>query len=180
MTGKSEERVSVPVESNLLRTDLIRIVQDIFLAMLSMEVGESGLAVEAPDGAVVTASLHLSGTWNGAILLQCDLETACQFAEVMLGIQRPAAADEDVKDVMGELINMVAGNFKAVLGGGSRLSLPTVVEGSDYRFHLLRGTPAARLDLITPAGAVRVSLVEISAQEQAGGLDPDDTSCRGR
>ena len=154
--------MSVPVESNVLHDDLLRIMQDIFATMLSMEIREDPTEGEPAGVGVVTASMHLGGNWNGAILLQCRLPTACRVTSVMLGIDQPDNANDDVKDVMGELINMVSGNFKAVLGGGSYLSLPTVVEGSDYRFHVLRGIPAGRVDFQTPAGGVRVSLVEIS------------------
>ena len=35
-------------------------------------------------------------------------------------------------DAVGELANMVGGSLKGLVPGPSRLSLPTVVDGSDY------------------------------------------------
>jgi CheY-specific phosphatase CheX len=40
--------------------------------------------------------------------------------------------DDVVRDVLGELANMIGGNLKCVLTRGIRLSMPAVVDGSDY------------------------------------------------
>jgi chemotaxis protein CheX len=154
--------MSVTADPALLREDLVRIVQDIFTTMLAMEV--QVLEAAQPNGAngVLTAAIHLSGGWTGAVLLECGLPTACELAAAMIGIEKPAAASDQVKDVMGELINMVAGNFKATLGCGAHLSEPAVAEGSDYRARILRGKPAACVALETPAGAIVITIVEAS------------------
>ena len=155
--------MSILTQTDLLRDDLARIVRDIFLAMLAMEVEVDDGPMQQSGTPVVTASMHLGGGWNGAVLLQCGLPAACAFAAAMLGIEKPDAANDDVKDVMGELINMVAGNFKSLLEGGASLSMPTVVEGADYRFRILRGQETAHVGFRTPAGPLYVKLVELSS-----------------
>ena len=75
--------MSVPVESNVLRDDLVRIMQDIFTTMLSMEIREDPTEGDPVGVGVVTASMHLGGNWNGAILLQCRLPTACRFTRLV-------------------------------------------------------------------------------------------------
>jgi chemotaxis protein CheX len=40
--------------------------------------------------------------------------------------------DDDVRDVLGELANMIGGNMKSCMPTGVRLSMPTVMEGRDY------------------------------------------------
>jgi chemotaxis protein CheX len=158
--------MSLELEARVLREDLVRIVKDIFATMLAMEVGvEDAPGPREAPAVVVTASMHLGGAWSGAVLLQCSQAAACEFTAVMLGAGKPETATDDVKDVMGEMINMVAGNFKAALGGGAHLSLPTVVEGADYRFRILRGHETASVAFQTPAGAVYVSLIEIPDPE---------------
>jgi len=153
--------MSLNMQTNVLRADLVSIVQDIFQTMLSMEVAADDNSKEASDAPVVTACMHLSGPWKGAVLLQCQAPAACEFAAALIGIEKPATADDDVRDAMGELVNMVAGNFKSLLGGGAHLSLPTVVEGADYRFRIMGGQQTERMAFQTPAGVIHVSLVEI-------------------
>jgi len=150
----------VDFEPEVLRTDLTRIVQDIFQTMLGMEAQARDLRIEDLRPPIVSASMHLSGNWNGAVLLQCELPAAAEFTSAMLGMEKPATAGEDLKDVMGEVINMIAGNFKGLIGG-AHLSMPIVVEGSDYRIRLLGGKPTARLGFLTPGGPLHLTLVEL-------------------
>lgn len=163
--------MAIPLAIEVVREDMVRIAQSIFQAMLAMEVEVKDLEGQNWGDGGVTASIHLGGAWNGAVFLQCPVSTACELAASMLGIEKPAAADDDVKDVMGELINMVAGNFKALLGGGTFLSGPLVVEGADYRFRILTGEPIARVELRTPAGPAVLTVVEVrqEQEEQHGG-----------
>ena len=53
---------------------------------------------------------------------------------VMNGVRMgaPETVDDVVRDVLGELANMIGGNLKCVLTRGIRLGMPSVVDGSDY------------------------------------------------
>jgi CheY-specific phosphatase CheX len=44
----------------------------------------------------------------------------------------PETVDDVVRDVLGELANMIGGNLKCTLTPGIRLSMPSVVDGSNY------------------------------------------------
>jgi chemotaxis protein CheX len=44
----------------------------------------------------------------------------------------PETVDDDVRDVLGELANMVGGNMKSGMSTGVRLSMPSVMKGKDY------------------------------------------------
>jgi chemotaxis protein CheX len=73
------------------------------------------------------------------ITLRSTAKSAAMMASKMLGID-PKEADQQTWDAMGEVANMVAGNFKNKLTGmGDRcmLSVPTVITGGDYTFHSL-------------------------------------------
>ena len=59
------------------------------------------------------------------------------MASRMLGVDAESAGAE-MWDAMGEICNMVAGNFKnkiSGLGDGCMLSVPTVITGADYSLH---------------------------------------------
>jgi chemotaxis protein CheX len=78
-----------------------------------------------------------------------------------MGIGLPAAIDDDVRDVMGELANMVAGNLKSLLPKGVDLSMPSVVVGSDYSLHVCGVNAMERMTFSSGAGDFRVTLIEI-------------------
>ena len=66
----------------------------------------------------MTSAVQLTGEWNGAVLLECDRGQACRFAARFLSIDLPDAVDDVVRDVLGELANMIGGNLKCVLSAG--------------------------------------------------------------
>ncbi|MBI3680898.1 MAG: chemotaxis protein CheX [Acidobacteria bacterium] len=111
-------------------SELSQIVESVFESMLSLQVGQCEMPW-LPGGDRLTAAVHLAGDWNGAVLLECDRGQACQFAGRFLSMDPPGAVDDVVRDVLGELANMIGGNLKCVLTRGIRLSMPSVVDGSD-------------------------------------------------
>jgi chemotaxis protein CheX len=48
----------------------------------------------------------------------------------------PEEMDNDVRDAVGEIANMIGGNMKAAMGRDVRLSLPTVIDGCDYEMRV--------------------------------------------
>jgi chemotaxis protein CheX len=81
-----------------------------------------------------TAMVGLAGALCGMVTLRCSQETAVKLASLMLG--EDAASDASTaRDALGELCNMIVGNFKAkvsALGEHCLLSVPTVISGQDY------------------------------------------------
>jgi chemotaxis protein CheX len=119
--------------SVLIQTgDVAQIVASVFEAMLNLQAVENGTPWFADENRV-TASVHLSGDWNGAVLIECDRDQACRFAGRFLSIDPPENLDDHSRDVLGELANMIGGNLKGILTRGIRLSLPSVVDGSSVR-----------------------------------------------
>jgi len=149
-----------PFPLTAYRDDLKRIVQSVFRAMMDLEVEAAGDAwPRAPD--CVTSAVEFVGGWRGAVLLECCAGPACRFAGLFMGIPAPAAVDGDVRDVMGELANMVAGNLKSVLPRGVDLSMPLVVLGNDYTLQFCGGKLVERAAFASPAGGFGVTLVEL-------------------
>jgi len=118
-------------------SDLAQIVQSVFATMVSLEIVSCSEAW-SPDGNRVTSAVHLSGDWNGVVLLECERRQACAFAARFLSIDAPDSVDDTVRDVLGELANMIGGNLKCVVARGIALSMPSVVDGGDYRMRFCR------------------------------------------
>ncbi len=112
-------------------SELTQIVESVFAAMLSMEVVECG-EPWYPGGDRLTAAVHLAGEWDGVVLLECNRGQACRFAARFLSTETPVAVDDVVRDVLGEMANMIGGNLKCILRRGIRLSMPSVVDGTHY------------------------------------------------
>jgi chemotaxis protein CheX len=125
-------------------SELTQIVESVFGTMTSLEVAKGGTPW-FPSGDRLTSSVHLAGDWSGAVLLECDREQACRFAGRFLSMDPPETVDDVVRDVLGELANMIGGNLKCVLTRGIRLSMPSVVDGSDYSLRVCGAEVRERL-----------------------------------
>ena len=128
----------------ILTSALAQIAESVFATMMNLEVGQGGTPW-FPGGNRLTSALHLAGDWNGAVLLECDREQACRFAGRFLSMDPPDTPDDVVRDVLGELANMIGGNLKCVLTPGIRLSMPSVVDGSDYSVRVVGAEVRERL-----------------------------------
>jgi chemotaxis protein CheX len=123
---------------------LAQIVESVFITMMDIEVFTSETSWR-PAGDRLTSFVQLTGEWNGAVLLECSMRQACQFAGRILSMDPPDAVDDDVRDVLGELANMIGGNLKSGLPMGVRLSMPTVMDGSDFSLHICGSQVQERL-----------------------------------
>jgi CheY-specific phosphatase CheX len=89
----------------------------------------------------VTGCVQIDGAWQGAVVIQCPLSLASTLTAVMFAAGG-APPMEDVRDAIGELTNMVAGNIKSLLPERCQISLPAVALGSDQQFSVV-GTEVA-------------------------------------
>jgi chemotaxis protein CheX len=111
---------------------------EVFGTMLGIEIEPNvptpGVAVETEDHGVVSL-LGLTGDWTGSAGLCCSAECACWMASQMLFSEYPEVNDE-VRDAVGEISNMIVGNFKNSIGsatGPLGMSTPTVICGRDMK-----------------------------------------------
>lgn len=138
--------------------ELVQIVQSVFETMLRLEVSESGLPW-FPQGDRLTAAVHLAGDWNGAVLLEVDRALARRLAARFLPANPQAILDDVVRDVLGEMANMIGGNLKCVLTSGICLSMPSVVDGSDYSMRVCGAQVRERLSFECAEGPFWVTIL---------------------
>lgn len=93
----------------------------------------------------MTGVVQISGGFTGALHLSCARQVVVNAAAKMFNRPENHISAEDLRDALGELTNMTAGNLKSRLPGSNSISLPTVVEGSDYE--------VTRLDSLIVAAA---------------------------
>jgi chemotaxis protein CheX len=112
-------------------------VQEVFEIMLGCRL-EPAAGSEQKVASEVTAMVGLAGELCGILSMGCGSRSAHLIAARMLGSD--VASGEQVWDALGEICNMIAGNFKNKLSGTAdrcMLSVPTVITGAEYNFHSL-------------------------------------------
>jgi chemotaxis protein CheX len=106
---------------------------EVFELMAGVKLELSTSASE-DSGPQQTAMVGMAGALCGMTTVRCSVGAAGKLASLMLGEDagsNPATA----RDALGELCNMIAGNFKAkvnTLADHCMLSVPTVITGVSY------------------------------------------------
>ena len=111
---------------------------EVFDTMLSMEVeyveqvGQSHLYGER-----ILGSVNLVGEIMGIVNIQMSRDCSREITSAMLGINdHEIEGTDDIKDVIGEVCNMVGGKLKSSLcdaGLDCKLSTPVLTTGKDYK-----------------------------------------------
>ncbi len=118
----------------------------------------------AADGQEVspefTAMVGLAGQLCGVLTLKCSTHAAVQMTLRMLG-EGAKDTEQHVWDALGEICNMLAGNFKNKLTGmssGCMLSVPTVVTGADYNLHSMADSGSMQINMQFEGEMITVTL----------------------
>ena len=121
----------------MLTQKLMRDVKDIFGTMVGLEdLLHLPIQIDPVTNFTdcISSMVGLAGTYNGLISLHMPCNLAIRATSSMLGIE-VTELDDDVKDALSEIANMIAGSFKQNLSKGGmdiRLSTPSVVYGKEY------------------------------------------------
>ncbi|MBZ5573071.1 MAG: chemotaxis protein CheX [Acidobacteriia bacterium] len=133
-------------------------VREVFEIMLGCKLD---LQAEPPPAAgEITAMVGLAGQLCGLLTLRCGTKSAALMTGKMLGLEVDQA-DGQMWDALGEIANMVAGNFKNKLTGmGDKcmLSVPTVITGSDYSCRSMADTSPVELTFLFEGAPVIVAV----------------------
>lgn len=123
-------------------------VREVFELMLGCELSAFDPNVE--EELDVTSMVGLAGELCGVLSVRCSKKSAIIVASKMLGVE-PENVGEELADALGEVGNMVAGNFKNKITGladGCMLSVPTVIIGTDYDVHPINDSHVLELRLL--------------------------------
>jgi CheY-specific phosphatase CheX len=141
------------------REGIAQVAESVFDTLLHLALCPSADPWEAPKH-TFTGAVYYAGTWKGALLVECACEQAMDWAARFMSLVPPISLD-DARDGLGELTNVMAGNLKPLLPPGVGISLPSVVQGSDYSLRLCGGNLSEKLCFRDRLGLFRITLVEV-------------------
>ena len=110
---------------------------EVFSTMLMVEL-EAGEVVEGPGGEIesnLTSMLGLGKDIKGMLAVHCPASVAKDITGTFLGME-VEELNEDVKDAVGEIANMIAGSLKIFFEEHDvaiELAIPTTVVGKSFR-----------------------------------------------
>ncbi len=144
--------------STVTGDQIVEIVRDVWGSFLAMDVVPAAPDEGSLVGDTMTGCVHVTGEWEGSVLVETTAIHAQHAAEAMFAADPGSLSADEVGDALGELTNMVGGNIKGLLPAPSKLSLPSVAGGESYTLRVPGAVLMERVLLEGPAGPVRVSL----------------------
>jgi chemotaxis protein CheX len=133
-------------------------IQEVFEIMLGSRVNTVATS-EHQANAEFTAMVGLAGALCGIMTVCCDANTARQIATRMLG--DAVGSEDQAADALGEICNMITGNFKNKLAGADEqcmLSVPSVISGGKYTLRSLADGNSIETALLFEGATVFVRL----------------------
>ena len=108
----------------------------------------------------ITGMLGFSGDIKGILRIHCPDRVAMAITGSLLGMDVDQI-DDDVRDAIGEIANMVAGGLKVNLARHNRnieMSIPTAIGGKSYTVHSLASAERITVPFAMEAGQMLVEL----------------------
>lgn len=135
---------------------------EVFASMIFIDI-----VPEPPFGAPtafidpnLSSFIGLAGDLKGVLAVHCPSALALAITSAMLGME-VTELEEDAKDAIGEIVNMVAGGLKVALASVGRkieLALPSTVIGNSIRTSGLSGASRVMVPFVSPIGRFGVEL----------------------
>ena len=112
-------------------SDINQIMQDIWSGFLQLQLKECDPSKLTPHESFVGKIQIIGNEQNWEVILSCGTDASRAAAGAMFMADPSTVPDDDVKETVAELTNMIGGNIKTLLPGHNTLSLPLISSGSD-------------------------------------------------
>ncbi len=141
---------------------IVESTTEIFSTMVMMDVSVAGppLTGSGTLRDTITGMIGLAGTHKGVLAIHIPNPVAIAITSSFLGMDVDEIND-DVRDAVGELANMLGGNVKTILSQNGRdieLSLPSTIAGHEYGFQATTDVDLVILPFKTEKGEFLVEL----------------------
>lgn len=151
--------------------------EKVFSTMLGLPLEAGPMTVQkallGPDGGVVCL-LGFAGQWSGSGSIRCSEALARAISGKLL-LSDFDSVNEEVLDAMGEIANMIIGNFKddaAFKLGPLGLSTPTVIYGKNFQARNWNGQSWITVPFDCQGEQFEVKICLVPSQAMQGSLHP--------
>jgi len=125
--------------------DLMEITKKVFSEMifLNVEANREGDRLTKAQN-TLTGMVGFGGTITGLVAFHCSKETGAEVAAKMLYADISTVSQDDIRDAIGEITNMITGGYKAKYAethhNGELVleqTVPTVISGNNFETYVL-------------------------------------------
>jgi chemotaxis protein CheX len=134
----------------------------VFKSILDVDLRRGKLVIkESPIPSLdVAIIIGITGGVTGEVVYSMGYNMVKQIAQVLVKGLSEKQIEEEYKDIIGELANMITGNAMNLFAStGKRINMttPTVVEGKDFTITLIKQTTLG-INLYSPMGQLEMNV----------------------
>jgi len=116
--------------AEVLDAELPRVMHEVMLGLLGEETAND--TAPADVGSTFACRVYIRGGFCGEVVVRMPLALACCIAEHMFADELAGApTEQDARDALREVSNIVAGNLKPLFGEENQLGLPEDLAEND-------------------------------------------------
>lgn len=109
------------------------------------------------------SEIHFVNRWKGIFLMECTRPFALSLSSFMLALDEEDLSEDDIADVIGEILNTIAGNLKCLLPSDTEMSVPATIivsgPGDCDCAHTAGCIEQSEVSLECELGALKLSLL---------------------
>jgi flagellar motor switch protein FliN len=142
MPGKLEKVDTAKINALDIKAQVSDAVIEVFDTMLSVRLEATDtIPSESPENQHNVGSVSFAGDATGMVSIHVDDNFTRELAAEMLGMDvEQLEGDEKIKDMLGEVVNIVGGKLKSAFadaGLACALSTPSFTTGTDFKIESL-------------------------------------------
>ena len=120
-----------------IEDQIFQIVENVWTSFVGLPLERRSIQdLSDVEDYFLVASVTIGGAWNGEIALVCSEDLARRVAAHLFEIEHEGVTCEEIKESLGEIINIIGGNLKWLLPMPSHLSPPVVGYDQDLRVNI--------------------------------------------
>lgn len=145
-------------ELGFTRQEAVELAIEVWRGFLDIEIVpiDEAFPADLPP-TVMSAGITLKGEWYGGVLLAYPIALADQAARLALDVED--ASLEDMRDVVGEIVNMMTGRLKYYMRGKTEMSLPIVATGDTLSLSIPGASEVMTLEFSIEGVPFRLSVM---------------------
>jgi len=144
--------------------EIVKGTKDVFSTMLMVELESETVCKSCTIESNLTSMIGLGGGIRGMLSIHCPAAVATAITGSFLGVD-VEEINEDVKDAVGEIANMIAGNLKvsyASIDMKIELAIPTSIIGDSFVVTGIADALRVIAPFSMPAGEFWVELMYVN------------------
>ncbi len=131
---------------------------------LTVQVGQT--QVEAQEEKIWSSCVKISGSWRGAILLECPESIARHAAAMLFAADSDEIAEDDIAAAVKELADLFGKKMRPYLPEATKISRPSIVDDQGQCKALIGMSDLSELKMSCEGRPVRIVLYQAEPQAE--------------